>query len=497
MYREISLLVDKLEEKRREPVLLVGDFMLDEYLYGATDRISPEAPIPILKVISRESRLGGAASVGACLAGLGADTYCVGVVGKDAAGETIVSMLEASGADASGMVREAGIGTTVKQRMIGLAEHRNRQQLLRVDMEEDGEYSDAVIEKLKEKIEPILGKVKLIAVEDYNKGVFGSGTLLKWLVAEAKARGIRVVVDPARVNDYERYRGVDVITPNRHETSVASGMAVRTVEDAKLAGEALREKYEIGAVVSKLDREGMVIVNGEGAEAVSTQARKVFDGTGAGDVVLSCLAVGLAEGLTLRQATVLANVGGGWEVEQAGVVPITREQLTFELLKQSRRHTGKLIERSMLLRELSLLRAAGKRIVFTNGCFDLLHPGHVSYLEFSKEQGDILVVGTNSDRSIQAIKGPKRPFIGERERARMLGALEAVDYVVIFDEPSVIGLVKEVKPDILVKGSDYSVDGVVGHEFVMSYGGKIALAPIEHEYSTSKIVATIVERSKE
>jgi D-beta-D-heptose 7-phosphate kinase/D-beta-D-heptose 1-phosphate adenosyltransferase len=290
---------------------------------------------------------------------------------------------------------------------------------------------------------------------------------------------------------------VDVITPNRVETANAAGMPVSSIDDAKVAGKLLHTNFNIASVIVKLDRDGILIANGSTPVHIPTRPREVFDNTGAGDIVLATIAVALAEGLTLENAAALANIAGGWEVEQAGVVPITRQQLIYELLEQNRRHTGKLLERSQLLRELEILRAAGKKIVFTNGCFDLLHPGHVSYLEFAREQGDVLVVGMNSDKSVQSIKGPKRPLINEMDRARMLASLEAVDYVVIFDEPSVIGLVEQVRPEILVKGQDYNVQGVVGHEFVQSYGGKIALAPIEHQYSTSKIIQTILERCKD
>jgi len=317
------------------------------------------------------------------------------------------------------------------------------------------------------------------------------------LTQQAKKRGLKVLVDPAKISTYERYRGADVITPNRVEAQTASGITIKTIDDARKAGEILRKQHDIKAIVITHDRDGIFISSNEGDEHIPTRPREVFDNTGAGDVVLAALSVGLAEGMDLHNAAVLANVGGGWEVEQAGAVPISREQLIFELLEQNRRHTGKLVERSQLLREVDILRKAGKRIAFTNGCFDLLHPGHVSYLEFAREQGDVLVVGMNSDRSVQSIKGPKRPLISQLDRARMLASLQAVDYVVIFDEPSVIDLVKQVKPDILVKGQDYTVDGVVGHEFVQSYGGRIALAPIEHEYSTSKIINTILERSKQ
>jgi len=494
MYQEISKLVEKLQAKRREPILLVGDFMLDEYLFGDTDRISPEAPIPILKVIDRKQGLGGAGSVGASMAGLGLETICAGVVGEDAAGETILRMLKSSGADVSSMVKSKKIVSTVKQRMIGLAQHRNRQQLLRVDMEDDGAIDEELIDEVKAAIMPILDKVKLIAIEDYNKGLFGSFTLSQWLIAEAKKRNLPGAVDPARMTDYSRYRGASIITPNRSETSLASGMPIKTIEDAVAAGKRLCKRFDLGSVLVKLDRDGMVIVNQNDFDAIPTKPLEVFDNTGAGEVVLACLAMGMAEGLTLRESAILANVGGGWEVQQAGVRPISREQLTFELLQQNRRHTGKLIGKPELLRELDILRSGGKKIVFTNGYFDLLHPGHVSYLEFAREQGDCLVVGINSDKSAQLQEGGESPLLNEMERARMIAALEAVDYVVIFDEASVLELVKDIRPDVLIKGDNYSVEGVVGHEFVMSYGGKVTLAPIEKQYSKAKIIQSIMER---
>lgn len=497
MYQEISLLVEKLQTVHHEPILIIGDFMLDEYLIGDTDRISPEAPVPILKVTGRQKRLGGAGSVAASLLALGAKTWCAGCVGNDADGKLIFDMLADLDAETSAMVVDDEIPTTLKQRMIGLAQHRNRQQLLRVDMEDSRNYSPELIEKLKTKILPILDQVKLIAVEDYDKGLFSSGELLRWLIIEAKKRNLCVIVDPARITDYARYSDVDIITPNRVETANAAAMAIKTIDDAVTAGRLLHNKFNIKNVIVKLDRDGVLIANSESPLHVPTQPREVFDNTGAGDIVLATLAVALAEGFSLQNAAILANVAGGWEVQQPGVVPITRQQLIYELLAQSRRHTGKLIERSQLLRELEILRAAGKKIVFTNGCFDLLHPGHVSYLEFSREQGDVLVVGMNSDKSVQSIKGPNRPLINQMDRARMLASLEAVDYVVIFDEPSVIGLVEQIRPDILVKGQDYNVQGVVGHEFVQSYGGKIALAPIEHQYSTTKIIQTILDRCKD
>jgi len=470
MYNEIGQLVERLGTRRAEPILLIGDYMLDEYVYGDTERISPEAPVPVLKEVERDSRLGGAGSVGANLCSLGATAFCAGVIGRDPAGEKILQMLADLGADTSALIVSETVRSTVKQRLIGLAQHRIPQQLLRVDMEDGRNYPESLLAQLRERIGPLLDRVRVVAVEDYDKGLLGNGQMMDWLTAETRRRNIPVLVDPARLKDYTRYRGATVITPNRVEAGLAAGIDIRTMDDAEAVGKTLREKFAVDSVVLTLDRDGIFISNGQKCEHIPTRPREVFDNTGAGDVVLAALAVGLAEGLDLRNASILANVGGGWEVEQAGAVPITREQLIFELLEQNRRHTGKLVDRKQLLREIELLRKAGKRIAFTNGCFDLLHPGHVSYLEFAREQGDVLVVGMNSDKSVQSIKGPKRPLIGQLDRARMLAALAAVDYVIIFDDPSVIDLVRQVRPEVLVKGQDYTVEGVVGHEFVLSYG---------------------------
>ncbi len=498
MYEQISKLVEHLESDKRASVLLVGDYMLDEYLIGDIERISPEAPVPVMRIVEDESRLGGAGSVAASLSSLQAKTYCVGVVGADKAGRDIRNLLEKAGADVSGLIGCEQVITTVKQRMIGMAQHRIRQQLLRVDREEKQKCSDELVGLLKQAVLKCIDDVDVIAIEDYDKGIFLENDFAEWLISQAKERKIPVIVDPANISDFSRYAYADFITPNRLEASNASGIAIRSLDEAKQAGDLLIGKYKIGCAVITLDRDGLLIAKKKDGEYrhVPTQPRDVYDNTGAGDVVLASLSIGLGEGLDIYDAAILANVAGGWEVQQAGAVPITRTQLKFELLVQHRRHRGKLIDRVQLVRELEILRSAGKRVVFTNGCFDLLHPGHVSYLEFAREQGDLLVVGMNSDSSVRKIKGPNRPLINEKERARMLAALQAVDYVVIFDEPSVIHLIKEIRPDVLVKGQDYSVEGVVGHEFVQSYGGQVALAPIEHEYSTTKIINTIIERAK-
>lgn len=494
MYQRISELVEFLDRVEAKPVLLIGDFMLDEYLYGDAERISPEAPVPVLRVRDRARRLGGAGSVAASLLGLGCPTWCAGVIGADATGDAVTDMLAQTGADVSGLVRDSSIVTPLKQRLIGLAQHRNPQQLARVDHERVTPYSASVMDQFKRRVAKILPTASVVAVQDHNKGLV-SETLFGWLVAEAKSHGVPVFVDPALIGDYERYRGATVVTPNRFEASLASGVEIDSAQRANEVGKTLCKRFEFGSAMITLDADGVCLVDRDRCEHIPTERQDVVDVTGAGDVVLATVVFAAAGRLDLSGAGTLANVAGGWEVQQAAVAPITRAQLQWELLHRHRRHRGKVVDRTNLVRELEILREHGTRIVLTNGCFDLLHPGHITSFEFAREQGDLLVVGLNSDRSARTLKGASRPLINQTDRARMIAALEAVDYVVIFDDESVLSLVEDVRPDVLVKGRkgrDRTTAGVVGAEFVEKHGGKVVLAPIETEHSTSGVIEAII-----
>lgn len=493
--KAIAKLIEKLNQRPKARVLLIGDLILDEYYTGDAERISPEAPVPIIKIEKKDTRLGGAGLVAASLTGLGAEVLTVGIIGGDTTGSIIKKMLDEAGINTKGIFIEKDIITPLKQRIIGLAQHRIPQQLLRVDFEEPRPLNKDTVERIKEYIRSVIDYVDAIAIEDYNKFIFVENDIIKFIVENSK--NTPIIVDPAKLADYKRYSSTYIITPNRLEASIASNIDVRSIEDAIKAGKVISKRYNIKNVLLTLDKDGIVIVNKTSAIHIPTTPREVFDNTGAGDVVLATLTYALAEGLSIEEAAVLANIAGGWEVEQRGAVPITRTQLKYELANHRREHKEKLIDRKDLANYLEILKAMGKKIVFTNGCFDLLHPGHVSYLEFARRCGDVLIVGMNSDESVRQIKGPARPLIPQEARARMLAALEAVDYVVIFDEPSVIDLIKEIKPDVLVKGQDYTVEGVVGHEFVQSYGGKVILAPIEHKYSTTSIIEEILKKYKD
>lgn len=479
-------------------VLLVGDFMLDAYVYGDADRISPEAPVPVLRVVRREYRCGGAASVAAALGALGATPVCLGLLGDDAHGRRLDEMLQEFGADTSGMVQDATRPTITKQRLVGLAQHRHQQQLMRIDDESDETVSRSVNDALLDAYRRRIDEVDVVCLQDYGKGVL-SEDLSREFIAIAREAGKLTLVDPSSKADYSKYRGAGLITPNRYEASQAAGLAIKTSEDAAQAAETLRDRYELDAVVITLDRDGAFIKTADLATLAPTRAKNVYDVTGAGDVVIATLAVGSASGWDALASTQLANLAAGIAVGKFGTTTVSIDEIIHERHMQTVGTAGKVLTLDALQRVLNWHRGHGESIVFTNGCFDVLHEGHTSCLNFSKQQGDILVLGLNSDASVRALKGPGRPINNEDDRAKVLASLESVDYVVVFDDPSVQGLIEEVRPDILVKGGDYKGAGpsaVVGREFVESYGGRVVLAPMAEGLSTTSTIEKIRTTTK-
>ncbi len=484
-------LMEKLERFGHPRVLLVGDFILDRYVYGDVDRINPEAPVPVLKVVRAESRVGGAGNVAAAVGALEGQAVCVGVIGQDASGIELLALLSNTGADVSGLAELAGRPTALKTRYVGLAQHRNAQQMLRVDEENAQPISaDAEVSLLAAVLER-LAAADIVVLEDYNKGVL-SGGLAARIISLAQQAGKRVVVDPACIADYGRYRGATVLKPNRYEAALASGLEIRDNETLAAAAEKLLEAADAQAVIISLDREGAYCRRrGQEGRRIPHQCpREVYDVTGAGDETLAALAVALAEGLDYEQAEELANVAGGLEVEQFGFVPITRGQIAAELRRMVGLRGGKVLSRAALAREVAHRRARGETIAFTNGCFDLLHMGHVNYLQQARELGSCLIVAINSDASVRLLKGPTRPVIGQAERAGMLAALECVDYVTIFDEETPMALLELLRPEVLVKGGTTPV--VVGRELVESYGGKVTTMDLVAGLSTTEIINRIM-----
>lgn len=481
-----------LEDTARCRILVVGDFMLDRYVYGDAERISPEAPVPILRVVRQEAALGGSGSVVADVAALEAQVSCVGVIGDDADGRVIEDLLRKAGADPSGLLRISGRPTTRKTRLVGLAQHRHRQQLIRVDEENTDPVGEPHCGQLLATVERELARCQVVCIEDYNKGVV-TNELSQAVIRLAKARGVPVLVDPANISDYSRYRGATAITPNRSETEKACGRRLRSIEAVRAAAREIHAACRCDYTCVTLDAEGAALIGPDGAcEHVPTIARDVYDVTGAGDEVLAALAVALAAGGTMTEALALANVAGGLEVEKFGCVPIKREEVIGEILLQHAKDAGKIRTLDRLLPELARRRSKHEKIAFTNGCFDILHAGHVANFAFCREHADVLVVGLNSDASVRRLgKGDGRPVVEEKDRAEVLQALADVDYVVIFDDDTPLALIQAIKPDVLLKGADWAGKTVVGQDVVEAHGGQVLLVPLVEGRSTTGIIERI------
>ncbi len=477
--------------KRAHPtarVVIVGDVMLDEYLRGSVRRISPEAPVPVLEAATSDLTLGGAANVAHNLATLGAEVRLVGVVGSDAFADQLSGLCRARAVDASGLVRDPGRVTTHKLRVVAQGQH-----VLRIDREQPASLSAGVEQALVERALAAMEGAHAVVLSDYLKGCLTEG-LLRAVIDGARARGLPVLVDP-KGERYERYRGADVLTPNVGELAMATGLPVDGEAQLLEAARRLRGLTGARTVLVTCGKEGMLLV-GEGAPVrIAAEAREVYDVTGAGDTVIAAFALGLVRGLSDAAAARLANTAAGVVVGKLGTATVTLAELESRRLEAARPGAGKVVELPALLDLLAAARAQDKAVVFTNGCFDLVHAGHVDYLEVARRQGDLLVVGLNTDASVKRLKGPTRPLVPGIERARVLAGLACVDYVVLFDEDTPQALIEAVRPDVLVKGADYKPEQVVGADFVKSYGGRLELVPLTLGQSTSKLIERILLRS--
>ncbi len=482
-----SQLLRIVEDLGRPRIALVGDLMLDEYIWGDVKRISPEAPIPVLRVGRREIRPGGAGSVAVNLARLEADVRVFSVVGEDRAGDRILAVLEAEGCDVGGVLREPGRPTTLKARHMGYVQHSHRaiQQMLRVDEEELSPVSSALADEVLERMFAD-GSWDAVLVSDYGKGLV-TDRLMEGL--RERTGGSLVLVDPARTSDYSAYRGVSLICPNRFEAELASGVGCQDIAGCREAAGKLRGEFELGSVIVTMDRDGMFLdQGGEVPTHFSTRSRVVADVTGAGDMVLAILGISAAAGNAAEIGVEVANLAAGIVVRQFGVVAVSRGELLDEIRNQGNPAAGKIKSLENLSDILSGQKQEGKKVVLTNGCFDLLHPGHHHLLNEARREGDILVVAVNSDSSIRRLKGEGRPRIEESDRIKMLAGLEAVDYVVLFEEDTPEGLIEELVPDVLVKGGDYRDEVVVGRDLVESKGGRMVFVDRLPGLSTTELL---------
>ncbi|MBL7008511.1 MAG: D-glycero-beta-D-manno-heptose-7-phosphate kinase [Planctomycetes bacterium] len=477
-------LIAVLQELGAPGVAVVGDFMLDHYVWGDAERVSPEAPVPVVHARREEHRLGGAGNVVANLAGMSARVSCFGALGQDASGDRMVADLEACGAATSGLIRSAQRPTTQKIRVMA----RN-QQMLRVDREEPVALAAAEVEALLAALRR--AEWQAVVVSDYGKGVVGP-EVLAGVIAEAQRRGVPSLVDPKQ-RDFSAYRGATAITPNRAEAELALGAAMPDLESLAAGGERLRQQAGVEILLVTLSGEGMFLLrHGEEPLHLPTAARQVYDVTGAGDTVIAMLAVAVAAGLGWEVAVKLANAAAGLAVARVGTAAVGLQELLHHLSAASPAH--KIVDPGGLQAALATLRREASRIVFTNGCFDILHAGHVRYLAAARGLGDALVVGVNDDASVRRLKGPERPFNPLEDRAEVLAALECVDLVVGFAEDTPSELIEAVCPDVLAKGADWKDKGVVGAEFVEGRGGEVRLIDLLPGRSTSGLADRIRRR---
>jgi D-beta-D-heptose 7-phosphate kinase / D-beta-D-heptose 1-phosphate adenosyltransferase len=488
-------LIRRVETLGHPRILVVGDLILDRYIWGDAERISQEAPVPLLRADHREHRLGGAASVATMLRALGAEVNLAGGVGKDPEAGFVRRLLNESGIDDQLVLELQDRPTTLKERYIGRAQDRHPQQMIRVDYEVRDPLPATSEVVLTNQFEQAVEESDLVLISDYDKGVC-TPTLLRTLIETTRRLGKRIIADPIRSTDYARYRGVHCMTPNRLEASMATGLTIGRPEDAITVGRMLVESLGMEAALVTLDRDGMALVRADGrSEIVPTRPRQVYDITGAGDMVLSVVGLCLAAGADYDEAAALGNVAGGLEVEKIGVALLSREEIVRDLLDHHRPDGSKRYELPRLIEEARRRQRAGQKIVFTNGCFDLLHVGHSRLLGQAARLGDFLVVGLNSDESVRRLKGDSRPVNRENERAELLAALACVDAVTVFEEDTPLALIESVRPDVLVKGGDYRPEEVVGREVVEAGGGRLVLIPLVDGQSTTRMVRKMAEKT--
>jgi D-beta-D-heptose 7-phosphate kinase/D-beta-D-heptose 1-phosphate adenosyltransferase len=456
-------------------ILVFGDVMLDRYVSGSAERVSPEAPVPVLKPIKEEIRLGGAANVALNLSSLGSKVSLIGISGKDPSSTKIFNLLKTN--KIKNELVKSNLPTITKLRLLS-----SKQQLLRVDNEEEFTKKDWNSAKKRFDKSIALNSNNLLIISDYGKGTLQD---IPALIKKAKKFKKTVLVDP-KGDNFSKYKGADVITPNFSEFIGEVG-PIKSERDITVKAKSLIKSLNLGALLVTRGSEGMTLFNKEKGKIIRsdfpTHAKEVFDVSGAGDTVIASLAAALSTGFDMSSAVKLANVTAGIVVGKSGTA-------TASLLEIEPHFSGEelMFSLSEVKKHSSMLRQNRKKVVFTNGCFDILHAGHVHYLEKAKKLGDELVVGLNSDLSVKTLKGAGRPINNLEQRAKVLSSLKCVDKVVSFSDETPIKLITEIKPDVLVKGGDYRVKDVVGYKEIKSWGGEVKIIPLVPGISTTKII---------
>lgn len=462
-------------------VLLVGDVMLDRYWSGGTSRISPEAPVPVVGLREFRDLPGGAANVALNVAALGAQTTLIGFTGADDSARTLRDALDATPVDHE-LIAVPGAATITKLRILSRNQH-----LMRLDIE-DG-FTGAEHEPLVAACRRRLPETDVLVLSDYAKGTLGP--VVPELITAAHEAGVRVLIDPKGI-DYARYRGADLVTPNRGEFELVVG---RSGDDADLErrAHALIEEFDLGALLITRSQEGMSLVPASSDSLhLPAHRREVYDVTGAGDTVIGVVAAGLAAGMPIAEAVGLANHAAGIVVGRLGAAQVTPEELAAAVRDAGRAHApGGVLAVEDLLVQVRQVREQGESIVMTNGCFDLLHVGHLEALRAMHALGDRLIVAVNDDDSVRRLKGTGRPFVPAAERMALLGGLDCVDWVVPFAEDTPAALISRVRPDVLAKGGDYRAEDVAGYDVVTSYGGRVEIMPFHEGLSTTALVERI------
>lgn len=475
-----------LENFSSARILCVGDVMLDQFVKGRVSRISPEAPVPVLHIEDDLTVLGGAGNVVRNLAALGGSVTFLSVVGKDREGEQVQDLLSQLPRVSFSLLSDPRYPTTLKTRFVA-----GNQQILRADREQTSSLDTGLEKDLLKRFEKAIPHHDLVILSDYAKGLF-SWEGLQSLIKSAKDHKKMVLVDP-KGPDYSRYKGATLLTPNQHELASAMGIPLKNDADIVAAAQKAIALYDISTLVVTRGEHGITLVRDSGLiEHLPTKALEVFDVSGAGDTVISTLAMSLATGSSYSDAISLANTAAGLVVAKIGTAVVYRDELLSCLQDQKvHGYEDKIMSWEAAADQVQKWKRHGYRVVFTNGCFDLLHPGHVSLLKQAQTKGDRLIVGLNTDQSIKRLKGPQRPVQEELARAFVLASLECVDMIVLFDQDTPLELIQALRPNVLVKGADYTVDQVVGAPFVQSYGGEVCLVDLIEGHSTTTLIARV------
>lgn len=465
-----------------QSILVVGDLMVDRYQIGEVCRISPEAPVPVFRQKYERQILGGAGNVVANLCAANQRVWVASVIGRDDAGDSLLTLLSQQNTNCECVIRSESRPTTVKTRFVG----QNKQQLFRADTESTDALGQVEIQELLERIHAVMDEVDIVILSDYGKGVL-TKALCKSVIASAKEKGKRVLVD-VKGADAEKYRSAYIVKPNLVELAILAKKQVGSTDEIHAASQELCQKYDYSYTLTTLGEKGMCLSDaGKTWIELPACTRDVFDVTGAGDTVIAYLAATLANGLEIEQAMALANTAAGIQVSKSGTAAVyLQDVLRAAVQGNDAQYNCKQIS----WQEAALLhkRNPDKKLVFTNGCFDILHVGHVEYLRRAAELGDILIIGVNSDESVRRLKGATRPINKAHDRVLILSALEFVDHIIVFEEDTPEKLIHQIVPDVLVKGGDYRINEIVGSDFVRESGGVVTTIPLVKGKSTTGII---------